>query len=78
MALDLIEAIRPVCDRIILGTMDVGLGVPYTASGKPVFLDHRWLTETREGQCKPLPPLTHQLAEHSAYLGSVIRPHASG
>jgi CRISPR-associated endonuclease Cas1 len=83
MALDLIEAVRPFCDRIILGMLDVGLGVPVTDQGKPAYLDRRWFHEVRKtsqdektGQCKLVAPLTHQLASHAPDIGAVIRSHA--
>jgi hypothetical protein len=76
MALDLIEAIRPRADRIVLGMLDTGTGVPYNSDGKPRYLDRRWFTETRDGRCRLVPPLTHQLASHAADLGAAIRPHA--
>jgi len=76
LALDLIEAVRPHCDRLILAMLDCGTGVPCDAKGKPRYLDRRWLTETREGRCRLVPPLTHQLASHAADLGAALRPHA--
>jgi hypothetical protein len=68
MALDLIESIRPVCDRLVLAMLDTGLGA------KP--LDRRWFTESYQGQAWLVPPLTHQLASHAAELGAALRPHA--
>lgn len=68
MALDLIEAVRPYCDRIILSMLDYGLGAEK--------LDRRWFTETYEGQCWLVPPLTHKLASYAAAIGQQLRPHA--
>lgn len=76
MALDLIECIRPVCDRLILRMLDCGLGVPRSTDDRPRYLDRRWFTETREGKCRLIQPLTHELASHAAELGTTLRPHA--
>lgn len=75
-ALDLIEAVRPHCDRIILGMLDTGLGIPYTPDGKPAYLDRRWFYEDRTGQCRLEVPLTHRLASSAADIGAVLRPYA--
>jgi CRISPR-associated endonuclease Cas1 len=75
-ALDLIEAVRPYCDRIVLAMLDVGLGVPVNDRGKPAYLDRRWFHETKDGQCRLVAPLTHQLASHAADIGAGLRPHA--
>ena len=75
-ALDLIEAVRPFCDRIVLQLLDVGLGVPVSDRGKPAYLDRRWFHETKDGQCRLVAPLTHQLASHAADIGAALRPHA--
>lgn len=76
MALDLIEAVRPLCDRLVLSLLDAGLGVPLTDQGKPAYLDRRWLTETREGECRLIAPLTHRLASFAADISAAVRPHA--
>jgi CRISPR-associated endonuclease Cas1 len=68
MALDLIECIRPVCDRLVLALMDTGLGA------KP--LDRRWFTESYQGQAWLVPPLTHMLASYAAQIGAELRPYA--
>jgi CRISPR-associated endonuclease Cas1 len=75
-ALDLIETVRPVCDRLILGMLDTGLGIPRDDLGKPAYFDRRWVTETRDGQCRIVAPLTHKLAGFAADIGAVVRPHA--
>jgi CRISPR-associated endonuclease Cas1 len=77
MALDLLEAIRPACDRIALRIFDTGLGIPYDArTGKPQYFNQRWLHETREGTVRLCPPYTHQLASHAAELSKMLMPHA--
>jgi hypothetical protein len=68
MALDLIESVRPVCDRLVLAMLDTGLGA------KP--LDRRWFTESYRGQAWLVPPLTHMLASYAAQVGAALRPHA--
>jgi CRISPR-associated endonuclease Cas1 len=68
MALDLIEAIRPDCDRIILRLLDTGLGA------EP--LDRRHFSESYQGQVWLIPPRTHDLASYAAQIGALIRPHA--
>ena len=75
-ALDVIEAARPFCDRLVLSMLDTGLGVPRDERGKPAYLDRRFFAETREGQCRLIPPLTHKLANFAADIGATIRPHA--
>lgn len=83
MALDLIEAVRPFCDQLVLNMLDAGLGAPLTDRGKPAYLDRRCFNEVtktsqdeKTGQCKLVAPLTHKLASHAADIGAVIRPHA--
>lgn len=77
LALDLIEAVRPVCDRIALQIFDTGLGIPYDQrTGRPVYFDRRWIHETPYGVVRLVPPLTHQLASHAADMGNAVRPHA--
>jgi CRISPR-associated endonuclease Cas1 len=83
MALDLIEAVRPFCDRLIFGMLDVGLGVPVSDRGRPAYVDRRWFYEVkksaqdeRTGQVKLREPFTHRLAGHAADIGAALRPHA--
>jgi CRISPR-associated endonuclease Cas1 len=68
MALDILESVRPICDRIVLEMLDTGLG-----AGP---LDRRNFTESYQGQCWLVPPLTHCLASHAALIGAQLRPHA--
>jgi hypothetical protein len=51
-ALDLIEAVRPYCDRVILQFLNCGLGIPVNDRGKPAYLNRLWFDETRDGQCQ--------------------------
>jgi CRISPR-associated endonuclease Cas1 len=77
MALDLIEAVRPVCDAIALRVFETGLGLPCDAiTGKPRYFDRAWVNETREGVTRLAPPYTHELAAHAADLGTAVRPFA--
>lgn len=74
-ALDLLEAIRPAIDRVILSMLDTGTGIPYR-DGKPQYLNRRLLNETDAGTIRLLSPLTHAIAVHSAEWGTEIRTHA--
>lgn len=76
MALDLIEAVRPVADQIILTLMDTGMGPPLTATGRARYTDTRWFTQSIDGQCRLQPPLTHYLAGHARVLADALRPVA--
>jgi len=76
MALDLLEAIRPTIDRVILSMLDTGLGIPYGPDGKPRYLNRRMFHETKDGSVRLVPPLTHTLASHAAEWGAEIRTHA--
>lgn len=64
LALDLLEAIRPTVDHHVLQLL-----------GKRVF---RWVDfhETRQGGCRLLAPLTHELAQLLPVLAAEIAPHA--
>ncbi|MGD3112327.1 CRISPR-associated endonuclease Cas1 [Streptomyces sp. YGL11-2] len=55
-ALDLMEAVRPAVDRFVLGMLGYGCdtGREFTAAD---------FTQTRDGTCRVLAPLTHELAE---------------
>jgi CRISPR/Cas system-associated endonuclease Cas1 len=75
MALDLLETLRPLCDRIALEILAPDGMIPYV-NGKPAYIDRRWFTETREGTCRLVAPLTHKLASYAAELGEAIAPHA--
>jgi len=77
LALDVLEAIRPACDRVALQSFDTGLGIPYDLrTGRPQYFDQRWLTETRDGIVRLCPPYTHQMASHAAALSKTLMPHA--
>jgi len=75
MALDLLEVIRPACDAIALELFAPDGVIPY-AGNKPAYFDRRWLAETRDGTCRLVAPLTHQLASHAAELGALVMPYA--
>lgn len=64
LALDLMEAIRPNVDRFVLGLLQ-----SHTFTAKDFF-------ETRQGVCRVLPPLTHQLAESAGEWTKLVAPHA--
>jgi transposase len=75
MALDLLEVIRPLCDRIALEILAPDGAIPYV-NWKPAYFDRRWFHETREGTCRIMPPLTHRLASHAAGLAAAIESPA--
>ena len=62
LALDLMEAARPLADRAVLSMLDCGSGIPY-ANGRPAYIKALWFHETGTGVCRLVPPLTHMLAE---------------
>lgn len=74
MALDLMEAIRPACDRVALSMLAPDGAISYTREGKPRYFDRRWVSETREGACRLIPPVTHELASHAGTLAAAILP----
>jgi transposase len=76
MALDVMEAIRPYCDRLVLRLLDCGLGVPAGEQGKPAYLNRLWFDETRDGQCKLAAPLTSALCGYADAISGELRPHA--
>ena len=63
LVFDLMEVLRPLSDRVVLSMMDTGQGVPYDIDGKPAYFKLLSFTETSDGICRLVPPLTHQLAE---------------
>ncbi len=63
LALDLLEPLRPVVERHVLQL----LAVHFRASD---------FHETRQGACRLLPPLTHELAEQLPTLARTVGPHA--
>ncbi len=64
LALDLLEPLRPVVERHVLQLLAAR---HFRASD---------LHETRQGACRLLPPLTHELAEQLPTLARAIAPHA--
>ncbi len=64
LALDLLEPLRPVVERYVLQLLAVR---HFRASD---------FHETRQGACRLLPPLTHELAEQLPTLARAIAPHA--
>jgi CRISPR/Cas system-associated endonuclease Cas1 len=83
LALDLLETLRPACDRAVLSFLDTGYGVPYDpATLTPRYLKLLWFSETRDGRCRLVAPLTHMLTERviaecgatsSRYADSIVR-----
>lgn len=68
-ALDLMEPVRPLCDRLVLNLI--------RANGPGKYFDRRWCHELGEGICVLDPPLTHVLAGWSADIGTMVRGYAS-
>lgn len=64
MALDLLETVRPVCDRIVLEILGTGERI-----------DRHLFTEIKDGIVRMSPTLTHKLAAHSTEIASVLAPH---
>lgn len=62
MALDLIEPLRPIVDRVVLSYLDYGNGVPLDDTGKPARLSRRSVYELEDGTCQLSSPMTTQLA----------------
>ncbi|GAA4403381.1 CRISPR-associated endonuclease Cas1 [Tsukamurella soli] len=66
LAVDLLEILRPHVDRHVL-TM---INTPCNKRRWPSLLH-----ESRDGQCRLVPPLTHELAEHLPHYAKQITPH---
>lgn len=75
MALDLLEAARPVCDAVVLSLLDTGYGPPIDSAGKPRYFDPSWCYEARHGVVRLEAPLTHMIAEKALDFARVIEPH---
>jgi CRISPR-associated endonuclease Cas1 len=65
MCLDILEIIRPLCDRIVLEII---------ASG--VF-GRNWVYESQHGIVRLAAPLTHMISERCIDMAKVIQPHVS-
>lgn len=75
LALDLLEVIRPNCDRLVLSILAPDGLIPYD-NGKPAYFDRRWVAEQRDGTLRLVPPVTHRIASHAAQLVAAVLPHA--
>jgi CRISPR/Cas system-associated endonuclease Cas1 len=65
MALDLMEAARPVCDRIVLDILNQDDFNP------------KWCYESKHGVVRLYPPLTHMISEQTLTTAQTIQPHAA-
>lgn len=65
LALDLMEAARPICDRIVLDIIQHNV------------FDPRWCYEAKHGIVRLYPPLTHMISEQCATMARSIEPHAA-
>jgi CRISPR-associated endonuclease Cas1 len=72
MALDIIEAVRPVTDRVVLSYMDHGNGIPMGDDGKPAYLEKECGYELDNGTCRLYPPMTARLA---TAVSMAVAPH---
>jgi CRISPR-associated endonuclease Cas1 len=63
MVHDLMESVRPDADRAVLAMLDYGSGMPIGDDGRPLYFDVKWFSETTDGTCRLVAPLTHMLAE---------------
>ncbi len=72
LALDLMETIRPTVDRYVLAV----LGHSARADTADGYAPATWFTETREGVCRLVAPLTHQIAEQAAVWAREVAAHA--
>ncbi|MDX2689287.1 CRISPR-associated endonuclease Cas1 [Streptomyces scabiei] len=68
-ALDLMEVIRPEVDRFVLEMIGA-------IGDNPRSFHRAEFTETREGLCRLVAPLTHELAEQSIRWGRILAPIA--
>jgi CRISP-associated protein Cas1 len=62
MALDLVEPLRPIVDRIVLTYLDCGHGIPFDDTGKPAYIDKKYAYEENDGTCRLSVPMTTRLA----------------
>lgn len=62
LALDLLEALRPIVDRTVLSYLDYGNGIPFDDTGKPVRIGRDTAYEVSDGTCLLSAPMTTQLA----------------
>jgi CRISPR-associated endonuclease Cas1 len=73
MALDLLEALRPIVDRAVLSYLDYGDGIPLDDTGKPAQISKRSAYEADDGTCLLAAPMTGRLA---AVVSLNVAPHA--
>lgn len=66
LALDLLEPVRPLVEDRVLELLSIR------------HVNRHDLTETPRGQCRLLPPLTHELAGWLPYLAREVAPYAEG
>jgi CRISPR-associated endonuclease Cas1 len=62
MALDIIEPLRPIADRVVLSYLDYGSGIPLGDDGKPAYISKECAYELDNGTCRLFPPMTTRLA----------------
>jgi CRISP-associated protein Cas1 len=62
MALDIIEPLRPIADRVVLSYLDSGHGIPFDDTGRPAYISRDSAYELENGTCRLFPPMTTRLA----------------
>lgn len=67
-ALDLGEILRPQVDRFVLDLL--------CTNGPMRYLSATLFAEEPDGTCRPVPPITHLLAEQAVYWAQHVAPHA--
>lgn len=73
MALDLLEPLRPITDRVVLSYMDCGNGIPFGDDGKPAYISEKCAVELEDGTCRLFPPMTDRLA---TAVSMAVAPYA--
>jgi CRISP-associated protein Cas1 len=73
MALDIMEPLRPIADRVVLSYLDHGNGIPFSEDGKPAYLEKQCAYELENGTCRLFPPMITRLA---AAVSMAVAPHA--
>ena len=74
LALDLMEAVRPHVDRFVLRLL--GYAAPGEETDGQTFTADQF-TETRDGVCRLVAPLTHEIAEQARAWAAVVGEYAA-
>jgi len=71
---DLMEPVRPYVDKLIVRFLTNRTDRIYYLND--AYFDRRWCHETKAGNCKLDPPLTHTIAGWAPEIGSMAREYA--